>query len=126
MQFPSYYSQFGRLLRAKLPNFVPSLPRQLPTTTLDHWPVGRQVTLALPPKVQLAEQVASMAIPAQVDGKLPLLMVTLGTPEQVVGGAAGQKWRYTQDTSGHAVECMGLEKCRTQSQYLPGNQVHHV
>jgi hypothetical protein len=64
-------------------------PLQAPDTTSPHAPVFRQVTDAVPPLVQLAEQEAPMLEPSQVEGQMPLGMGAVGPPAQVVGGAAG-------------------------------------
>lgn len=60
----------------------------VPTTVLLQKPVLRHPTVALPPQVQEAAQLALKDAPAQLPGHAPLLMGLVGTEGQLVGAAA--------------------------------------
>lgn len=63
-------------------------PAHAPVAATSQDPLARHVTLALPPYVQLAEQLEAIAAPPQLVGHEPLLRGAVGTAGQRVGGPA--------------------------------------
>jgi len=68
-----------------------SLPEQDPATKGSQAPDTWQVTLAVPPYVQLPAHTDPTEVPAQLPGHTPKASNAVGTDEQFVGGPARQQ-----------------------------------